>query len=114
MGNILEDIIHQQNYFLLTDVDHTYHNPDLNENAGKSTTDLTLVSGLSNLHFRTSAFDLTKTQHMAIEISVNEQGKKRKKEHPFQKKKCRLVHMGKNSGYQTKKLQRHFPDNNQP
>ena len=44
MVNILEDIIHQQNYFLLTDadVDHTYHNSDLNENAGKSTTDLTL------------------------------------------------------------------------
>ena len=86
MGNILEDIIHQQNYFHLTDVDHTYHNSNLNENAGKSTTDLTLVSGLSNLHFRTSAFDLTKTRHMAIEISVNEQGKKEKRNTHFRTK----------------------------
>ena len=86
MGNILQDIIHQQNYFLLTDVDHTYHNSDLNENAGRSTIDLTLVSGLSNLHIRTRAFDLTKTRHMAIEISVNEQGKKEKRNTHFRKK----------------------------
>ena len=62
----------EHNLFLLTDVDHTYHHSDLNENAGKSTIDLTLVSGLSNLHIRTRAFDLIKAQHMAIEISVND------------------------------------------
>ena len=45
---------------------------------------------------------------MAIEISVNEQGKKRKKENPFQNKKCRLVHIGKNSGYQSKNFQDSF------
>ena len=49
MSNILEDIINQHNLFLLTDVDHTYHHSDLNENAGKSTIDVTLVRGLSNL-----------------------------------------------------------------
>ena len=53
MCNIIEDIINQHNLFLLTDVDHTYHQSDLNENAGKSTIDLTLV--------RTRAFDLMKT-----------------------------------------------------
>ena len=114
MGNILEHMITQHNLFLSTDVDHTYHHSDLNENAGKSTIDLTLVRGLSNLHIRTRAFDLIKTRHMAIEISVNEQGKKEKRNTHFRKKKCRLVHMGKNSGYQIKKLRRHFPDNNQP
>ena len=65
MGNIL-DIINEHNLFLLTDVDHTYHHSDLNKNAGKSTIDLSLVRGLSNLHIRTRAFDLIKTQHMAI------------------------------------------------
>ena len=60
IGNILEDIINKHNLFLLTDVDQTYHHPDLNENAGKSTIDLTLVRGLSNLHIRTRAFDLKK------------------------------------------------------
>ena len=65
MGNIL-DIINEHNLFLLTDVDHTYHHSDLNKNAGKSTIDLSLVRGLSNLHIRTRAFDLIKTRHMAI------------------------------------------------
>ena len=40
-GNILEEILNQHNIFLLTDVDHTYHHSGLNENAGKSTIDLT-------------------------------------------------------------------------
>ena len=79
--NILEDIINQHNLFLLTDVDHSYHHSDLNENAGKSTIDLTLVRDLSNLHIRTRAFDLIKTRHTAIEISVNEQGKKKRNTH---------------------------------
>ena len=61
LGNILEDLINQHNLFLLTDVDHTYHHSDLNENAGKRTIDLTLVRGLSSLHIRTRAFDLIKT-----------------------------------------------------
>ena len=78
MGNILEDIVNEYNLFFLTGVDHTYHHSDLNENAGKSTIDLTLVRGLSNLHIRTRTFDLIKTQQMAIE--------KRKKEHTFQNK----------------------------
>ena len=85
MGNILEDTINQHNLFLLTDLDHNYHHSDLNENSGKSTIDLTLVRGLSNLHIRTRAFDLIKTRHMAIEISVNEQGKKEKMTGPYGK-----------------------------
>ena len=63
MGNILEDIINHHNLFLLTDADHTYHHSDLNENAGKSTIDFTLVKGLSNVHIRTRAFDLIKTTY---------------------------------------------------
>ena len=59
---------------------------DLNENAGKSTINLTLVKGLSNLHIKTRAFDLIKTRHMAIEISVNEQGKKEKRNTHFRTK----------------------------
>ena len=86
MGNLLEDIINEHNLFRLTDVDHTYHHSDLNENAGKSTIDLTLVRGLSNLHIRTRAFDLIKTQHMAIELSVNERGKKEKRNTYFRTK----------------------------
>ena len=86
MGNILEDIVIEHNLFLLTDVNYTYHHSDLNENAGKNTIDLTLVRGLSNLHIRTRAFDLIKTQHMAIEISVNEQGKKEKRNTHFRTK----------------------------
>ena len=113
MGNLLENIINEHNLFRLTDVDQTYHHSDLNENTGKSTIDLTLVRGLSNLHIRTRAFDLIKTQHMAIEISVNEQGKKEKRNTYF-RTKCRQVHMGKNSGYQTKKLSRLFSDKHQP
>ena len=75
MGNILEDIINKHNLFLLTDVGQTYHHPDLNENAGKSTIDLTLVRSPSNLHIRARTFDLIKTRLMAIEI-LNGQGKK--------------------------------------
>ena len=87
MGNILEDIINQDNIFILTDVDHTYHHSDLNdENARKSTIDLTLARSLSNLHIRTRAFDLIKTRHMAIEISINEQGKKGKRNTHFRTK----------------------------
>ena len=86
MGNILEDITNHHNLFLLTDVDHTYHHSHLNENAGKSTIDLTLVRGLSNLHIRTRAFDLIKTRHMAIEILVNEQEKKEKRNTHFRTK----------------------------
>ena len=86
MGNILEDITNHHNLFLLTDVDHTYHHSHLNENAGKSTIDLTLVRGLSNLHIRTRAFDLIKTRHMAIEILVNEQEKKEKSNTHFRTK----------------------------
>ena len=86
MGNILEDIVNEHNLFFSTDVGHTYHHSDLNENAGKSTIDLTLVRGLSNLHIRTRAFDLIKTRHIAIEISVNEQGKKEKTNTHFRTK----------------------------
>ena len=84
--NILEDIINQHNLFLVTDVGHSYHDSDLNENAGKSTIDLTLVRDLSNLHIRTRAFDLIKTRHTAIKISVNEQGKKEKRNTHFRTK----------------------------
>ena len=84
--NILEDIINQHNLFLLTDVDHNYHHSDLNENAGKSTINLTLIMGLSNPHIRTRAFDLIKIRHMAIEISVNEQEKKEKRNNHFRTK----------------------------
>ena len=44
MGTILEDIINQDNIFILTDVDHTYHHSDLNdENAGNEKAQLILL-----------------------------------------------------------------------
>ena len=71
--------------YIFPDVDQTYHHPDLNENAGKSTIDLTLVRSLSNLHIRTRTFDLIKTRLTAIEI-LNGQGKKEKRNTHFRTK----------------------------
>ena len=114
MGNICENIINQHNLFLLTDVDHTYHHSDLNENAGKSTIDLTLVRGLSNLHIRTREFDLIKIQCMAIEISVNEQGKKGKRNTHFRTKNADRSIWERILDTKLKNFQDSFPDNNQP
>ena len=66
MGNILEDTINQHNLFLLTYVDQNCNHSDLNENSGKSTIDLTLVRGLSNLHIRTRTFDHMRYGHWNI------------------------------------------------
>ena len=114
MGNILEHMITQHNLFLSTDVDHTYHHSDLNENAGKSTIDLTLVRGLSNLHIRTRAFDLIKTRHMAIEILVNEQEKKEKRNTHFRTKNADWSIWERILDTKLKNFQVSFPTNINP
>ena len=72
MGNILEEIINRHSLFIATDVDNTYHHSDKIDDAGKSTIDLTLVRGLPDLHVTTKEFNLIKTRHKAIEITINE------------------------------------------
>ena len=73
MGTVLEDLIQRHGLYLATNVDHSYQQTVQSQYTGKSTIDLTLSRGISNISVNTIDITNIKTRHKGIEITIDTQ-----------------------------------------
>ena len=68
MGQLLEDIINRQKFYITTELPLTFKDPN---NIGKRIIRLTFVRGLKNVQVKAKEFELIKIGHQAIEVLID-------------------------------------------